>query len=458
MKFSDVTSESKWSLYRSLCSTSLPLMLGMAGGMIMMLVDRLTLAYYSELTLAASGPAIFTLMTFIMFFTGAAAMTRSFVAQAYGSGKNYRIIGLTGLVFSFILSIFLLLLYPVIIYLPELSKLPPVIIQLEQDYFRYGVFYGALMVINTGCASYLNGIIKTRTVMKVSLCGQAINIILTPMLVFGYKSLPELGMVGSAVGTLIATFISMLIYLCILTRLGAFNMRWLKIKKSDLAHLLNRGCPAGLTAGFDELANAAFIWVVGALGVVTLTGLSAIIMINYIMIIPIIGLATGVSVQVANKLGANNMQQVSACIRAGFVIGILYVVATSAVLLFLWKPILGIISFKENTQTFLAAKHALFILWTYPLAFVFTMISSLVLQAFGETRYTFIVRVLITWLLSMPVLWMIVHSLDVSVNMLAVCWLYGSLMEVIVGSFYLYKIKYNIRHKINRIELAVVQQ
>ena len=154
------TFKDKRTIYFGLCKTSLPLMLSMTGGMIMMLVDRLTLAYYSELTLAASGPTIFTLMTFIMFFTGAASISRSFIAQAYGGGRNHRLTGCTGIIYSFFLAIALLSLYPLLTYLPTLSGLPQEIILLEKAYFRVGIFYGSLMVINTGFISYFNGLLK----------------------------------------------------------------------------------------------------------------------------------------------------------------------------------------------------------------------------------------------------------------------------------------------------------
>ena len=120
-------------------------------------------------------------------------------------------------------------------------------------------------------------------------------------------------------------------------------------------------------------------------------------MINYIMIIPIIGLATGVSTQVANNLGANKIQQISDYIRAGFIIGILYVIIMSVLVICFQDQLLRAISFEDNTRVFLVVKHTLFIIWAYPLAFIFTMIGSLVLQAFGETRYTFVIRVSITF-------------------------------------------------------------
>ena len=445
------TSNHKLTIYFNLCKTSFPLMLSMTGGMIMMLVDRLTLAYYSELTLAASGPTIFTLMTFIMFFTGAASISRSFIAQAYGGGRNHRLIGCTGIIYSIFLAIALLALYPLLSYLPTLSALPQEIILLEKTYFRVGIFYGSLMVINTGFISYFNGILKTTTVLKVSVLGQIINIILTPAFVFGIKPFTELGMIGSALGTLIAEITMLIIFASTLYQLGALKFKYFILKKCEVKAMFHRGIPAGLTACLDEAANTAFIWIVGALGIAALSSLSAVLVINYIIIIPIIGLATGVGTFIANKLGANEFQHVKNYLNAGFTLGMLYVIFTSIIVLFLWQPILKLAAFKANSETFLLAKYTMFVLWTYPCAFVFTMIGSSVLHAFGETRFSFIVRTIITTIFSIPVLWLIVTKIGLSPITLAVCWLYGSVIELLIGCIYLRKIKNNIKNQINLI-------
>src|SRR3989338_41952 len=451
IKHSPNTLNGKWSTYLNLYQTSFPLMVSMSGGMIMMLVDRLTLAHYSELTLAASGPAIFTLMTFIMFFTGAASNSRSFIAQAYGGGKNHRLMGCTGLIYSLLLASVLLALYPLLLYLPKLSGLPQEIILLEKTYFRVGIFYGALMVINTGFISYFNGLLRTRSVMKISLFGQLINAIFTPALVFGFRPFPELGMVGSALGTLIAEIVMLIIFAITLYRFGELNFKYFRLKQADFRAMFHRGIPAGLTTCLDEAANTAFIWVVGALGIQALSSLSALIAINYIMIIPIIGLATGVSTFVANKLGANEFHNVKIYLNTGFTLGIFYVIIASVMVLFLWQPILKSANFKVDSETFILAKYAMFVLWTYPLAFVFTMIGASVLHAFGETRFSFIVRALITGVLSIPVLWLIVNKAGMSPIILAICWSYGSFIEILIGIIYLKKIKTNIKNKINRI-------
>lgn len=58
-------------------------MLAMSGRTLMMIVDRLCLAAYSEQTLTASGPAVFMGMSAISFFSGVTQIGRSVIAEAY---------------------------------------------------------------------------------------------------------------------------------------------------------------------------------------------------------------------------------------------------------------------------------------------------------------------------------------------------------------------------------------
>jgi multidrug resistance protein, MATE family len=79
---------------KELLIISIPLIGSMLSGLLMMIVDHICLSQYSKETLAASGPAIFTAMTIIMFFVGVAGITRVFVAQAKGQ-NNERHIAIT---------------------------------------------------------------------------------------------------------------------------------------------------------------------------------------------------------------------------------------------------------------------------------------------------------------------------------------------------------------------------
>lgn len=454
MKFTPQFNKYTFQLCKKLLQTSIPLMLGMTGGMIMMLVDRLSLANYSQLTLAASAPAIFTLMTFIMFFTGVASISRTFVAQSYGSGGNYKEMGLLGIIFSIILGCLFLFCYPIINHLPSLSNFPDAVIKLEREYFKYAIFYGFFMIITMGFTCYFNGMLKTRVVMKVSLIGQLINAIATPILVFGLGPFPELGMKGSAIGTIIATFCTLSLFIFYAFKLNLLKKTKNLLKIFHLKQFFSKGIPSGMTACIDELSSAAFIWVVGELGVFALSSLSAIILINYVMIIPIIGLATAVSAQIANAIGENKYRNINIYLNSGVLLGILYVFIASILVLFLAKPFLFLVSFHPGTPSYIITKDTLFIIWTYPLAFVFTMIGTLALQSFGETAFTFWVRTLVMAFITIPGLWLIVHIIENSSHVLKYCWLYGAFTEGLIGLIYMLKIRRNSLKKINLIQLT----
>lgn len=446
------TLEDKQNIYFNLYKVSLPLMFSMTGSMIMMLVDRLTLAYYSEVTFAASGPAIFTLMTLITLFAGTASISRSFVAQAYGGSHSHRLIGCTGLAYSTFLAMLLLTLYPLLYYLPTLSGLPQEVILLEREYFRVGIFYGCLRVINTGFTSYFNGLLKTSTVLKISVVGQLINIVLTPVFVFGVKPFAELGMTGSALGTLIAETVMLIAFASTLYRFGKLKLKYFTLlKPSYMKAMFHRGIPVGLNSCLDRFTNVAFLWIIGTLGVAALASLNTILVISYIIIIPIVGLATGAGTFIATKLGNNEFHHVKSYLTAGFTLGISYVIVTSILIFLLWQPTLKLATLKPDSETFILAKHAMFVLWTYPFASIFAIIGSSVLHAFGETRFSFVVRAVITVMLSIPVLFLIVSKVGLSPMILAICWVYGSAIELLIGSIYLKKIKNNIANRFNAL-------
>lgn len=189
---------------------SLPLMFGMAGNLVMMLVDRIALARYSEATLIASGPAVFTGMTIIMFVTGIVGITRSYVAQAHGRGDDDGAAdeGVVGM----------LLAAPLVTRIPELSDRPADSVALEAVFLEWSVRFGAVMAINMALASYFNGTRRTRVPMVVGLIGQAVGAIMDISLIFGRFGLPELGMRGSGIATFIAVFVMFAGYVVCLPR------------------------------------------------------------------------------------------------------------------------------------------------------------------------------------------------------------------------------------------------
>jgi MATE family multidrug resistance protein len=434
---------------REVVRVSLPLMLGMGGSLVMMLVDRICLAQYSEDTLKASGPAVFTAGTLIMVATGTVGITRSYVAQAHGRKDRDATLdeGVNGFLLALLIAVVLLASTPLVARVPELSGQPAHIRALETQFLELSTSYGAVMALNMAMASYFNGTARTRVPMTVSLIGQGVGVLVIPGLVFGLYGLPELGMRGSALGTLTAVGVMFCGYAICLPK-GYFVrvVHQLRTGAGVIAERLwlrlRRGAPSGGAAGLDELGNTSFVWLAGVLGPVALAANNVAVSLNYVAVIPPIGLALGCNVLCGNALGAGRHDRVPHLVRVTLGIAGLYV--GLIVLLQLATPKLLLIPFGLNHVDATAVDTAVDttrMLWTYAVAFMFSIVATSVLDCFGLARFGFLARVVVMWGLSVPAICLITLTHRGDADLLPLVWAVYSAFEAVIAGVCFWRIR-----------------
>lgn len=424
-------------------------MFGMAGNLVMMLVDRIALARYSEATLIASGPAVFTGMTIIMFVTGIVGITRSYVAQAHGRGDHDGAAdeGVVGMLLAVTVAVLMLLATPLVTRIPELSSRPADSVALEAVFLEWSVRFGAVMALNMALASYFNGTRRTRVPMVVGLIGQAVGAIMAIGLIFGRFGLPELGMRGSGIATFIAVSVMCAGYVVCLPRtfysgfarvLGGGARYVLKALRARLG----KGGPSGGSAGLEEMGHASAVWIAGILGPIALAANNVALSLNYVAIIPLIGLGVGCSILTGNAIGENKHERIPHIMRAALTVGAFYVLAIAFVQIFL--PTLLLAPFgldSANPLTMSTAVDTSRVLWMYAVAFMFSMFGGAVLESFGLTRFVFLTRVVVVWLLSVPTILVIAMANRDSSGALVVIWVVYSLFEAVMGALYFWRIR-----------------
>ncbi|WP_345781803.1 MATE family efflux transporter [Dyella sp. GSA-30] len=440
----------------------MPLMGSMVGNMIMLLVDRICLARYSIDSLAASGPAIYTAMAIVGFFTAVVGFSRSCVAQAYGrSGQGeaaYQ--AAIGIVVGVAFAVILLLLAPLLEQIPFLSHRPPSVTRLESQFLYWSAYFGSAMTLNMAFSSYFNGIGKTRITLIAGLIGQAVVIFMTIGLVFGKFGLPELGMRGSAIGTLLGTLAILVCYLAYVPRDVWSNLKGVVLKRNgltltDVLPRIIKGFNLGISTGLSNLGNAAFIWIIAGLGAIALAANNVNLTVNYIGIIPLIGLSIGCSVLCGNALGENDYPQIPKIIFATLAIELTYVVVISFFQIATPGLLLDPFGLSDKPEEIRRASIATSqILWTYSLAFAFSMTGSAVLEAFGLTRFLFVTRLILMWVLSIPTIYMTTMRHVGNADFLPTSWVIGSAFEAIIGALYFWRIWFAVKHRQNAIVLA----
>jgi MATE family multidrug resistance protein len=455
------TKRLEFGLAREVVALSLPLMGTMGGNLLMMLVDRICLARYSSDTLAASGPAIFTAMTVIAFFTATVNLSRSCVAQAFGhSGEPAaRAEGVLGMIIALGLGLVLLSLSPLLSMIPALSDRPPTIRALESSFLELSTLFGAVMVINVSMSSYFNGVGRTKVSLYVGLLGQAVAMLSIYGFVFGRFGLPELGMRGSALGTLAGCASMLACYLYLLPsgfiREGIKHWvgeGWHKLR-AQVAFRLRRGVASGLAAGTDELGNTSFVWLAAVLGPIALAANNVNLTLNYLAIIPIIGLGIGCSVLCGNAIGRGEFDRIPPILKVTLLVEGIYVLVVSLAQVIAPTVLLMPFGLKTSDPHILAsATDTARVLWTFSASFVFSMTGAAVLESFGMTRFILFTRIGLMWCVSLPLIFLATHHGAGDPAWLPRIWIIGSVFEFAIGCTYFWRIRHATQKRLNFLQ------
>jgi Na+-driven multidrug efflux pump len=446
---------------KRILSISVPLMGAMLGNLIMMLIDRICLARYSSNTLEASGPAIHTAMAIVTFFTGFAGFSRSCVAQAFGKSGQRQAAhqAALGILVGVALTVILWLMAPLIELIPSLSNRPLEITRLESQFLYWSAFFGGVMTLNMALSAYFSGIGRTRVTLIVGLIGQAVVIVMTIGLVFGKFGLPELGMRGSAIGTLFGTSAMAICYLAYMPREVWHDLKVLMIGQGrtigrELLLRIRKGFAIGSSAGLTNLGSAAFVWIVAGLGAIGLAANNVNLTLNYLGGVPLIGLGIGCGVLCGNAIGEGDYPQVFRLLFVTMAIELSYLVVISFFQIVTPELLLNPFGLADKPQEIRVVSIATArVLWLYALAYGFSMTGGFVLESFGLTRFLVATRAVLTWAISIPVTYWIANQHAGNADFLPTCWVTGSLFEAGIGILYFWRIWVALQRRQNEIVL-----
>lgn len=398
-----------------------------------------------------SGVSIVNQFIFVFNITifGATAGPTIFGAQFYGKGDSegqkytfrFRlivctlIVGLGALLFSLfdtqLISLFL-----------SKEDTPE---QLEQT-LGYGKAYMAIMLIGLfpfGIGQAYSSVVRergeTKIPMAASMAAVAVNLILDYGLIFGKLGMPEMGVEGAALATVIAKFIEAIIIIV-----------WTHShpKRNPYIRGLFKGfrIPAGLTAamikkGVPLLLNE-FLWAAGnsviaqcysarGLDVVAARNISSTITNLFGAVY--IQLGACIAILVGAKLGANKLKEARDLDNKL----LFFSLAASLVLTAVIIPFAPLFPELYNTEQEVRDLAAYMIIitaiavpmWSYTNACYFTLRSG------GKTGITFIFDFGTLWLLMIPVAFILTYLTDMDIRLLFAVVTFIELIKVVIGFF-----------------------
>jgi MATE family multidrug resistance protein len=374
---------------------------------LMIFTDRLFLSMVSPLHMAAGLGGGVASFFCISLFMGVLAYSNALVAQFYGSGEREQCSRV--LTQSLILCLTFLPLLGLIGYgvsqLFSLMGHAPEQVELEVSYLVVMLSGAILALLKMAFASFFAGTGKTKVVMVADLTGVLVNVPATYALIFGAAGLPQLGIVGAALGTIVGNLVSLLVL--VLFYFAPQHRALYKVAASFVYDrvLLWRYLKLGVPAGFESFLNIAafnlFLLMFQSFGVAEAA--SAAIVLNWDMLtfIPMLGLNAAVVSLVGRYVGSGDVDRLVQVMRAGFVLGLGYTSIVAIAFLVFREPMVDVFITGEGAQAEDIRRLSVFMmlgLATYVMADAVIQVAGGSLRGVGDTLWMMKTSITLHWL------------------------------------------------------------
>ena len=232
-----------------------------------------------------------------------------------------------------------------------------------------------LFILVVSLNSLLHAEGDTKTYRNVLILSFILNIILNPILIFGFLFIPAFGVKGIGIATIISQFVAFIIILLKILknkRVKNINNEYLLPKFLYFKNIFFQSMPITISICGYALAAAIIFTYVGQSGEYAVAGYGVGTRIEQVVLLPILGINTAIISIIAQNYGANNIYRIKetyfTAIKYAFLIMI-----TAGALVFLSASV--ITSFFSNDPEVIEygkryLKISAFVLPAYPVFFL----------------------------------------------------------------------------------------
>lgn len=323
---------------KAIWTLGLPVMTGMAVQTLYSIVDMLFVARISVNAIAALG---FNLPLFWMAMgisfglgTGVTAVIARFIgAKDHEAATDVAEHGLLlGLIIGSLFSVVGLLFGKNILIL---LGTPDVLIGDTLAYFR--IIAGGFIFMITGIflRSIFSGEGDTKTPVKIQITSTVINIILDPILIFGF----DLGVQGAALATVLSMLIAVVMYSRVIlikkATLLQLNFKVFKFNPSYIKEIFRIGIPSSLSMIIMSMGGALFNWILVHYSPEVVAGFQIAGRLDQIFFLPIMAIAGSLVTLVGMFYGAKRFDLINNVIKDGLRYGIMIGLGSGLVFYFI---------------------------------------------------------------------------------------------------------------------------
>jgi putative MATE family efflux protein len=259
-----------------------------------------------------------------------------------------------------------------------------------------------LFVIN----AIFRGAGDAATAMRVLWVANAINIVLDPILIFGFAGIPAMGVEGAAIATNVGRGAAVLLQLWILAR-GSEHLRIvresLRLHGATLLQMVQTSL-----GGIGQMIIAMTAWIfflriLAGVSTEAVAGATIAMRVMMFTLMPAWGMSNAAATLVGQNLGAGDAARAEAAVwRIGWM-NMAFTLAVSVAFFFLHNQIIGL--FTEDTKVIAIGGEWLAILAYSYFVYGWWMVAVQAFNGAGDTLTPTWINLVFFWLIQIPLSW-----------------------------------------------------
>lgn len=327
--------------YSTLLKLGGPVLVTQLGVIFVSFADTMMIGAYGTDELAASAfvNSLFVVVAVMLmaFAGGITPLIGSLYTQKkhFEAGRTLR----ASLQINIALAAAMTLLMGILFFFLHLFEPPQELMFLIREYYLIILLSIIPMSIFSCCQQMANGTTDTLSPMIIMISANVLNVVGNYLLIFGKCGLPEMGIVGAGISTLISRVAGCIAMAWVVRGHGRYRpYRKGMLTGGGLGHLRYRvwvtSYPVMIQGGIECMLWTYGTIVVGWFGKIELAAYQVVNTISQLGFMTYMSFATATSIRVANKMGEKDLPGIRATVKAGLTLNCVLATIASSIFFF----------------------------------------------------------------------------------------------------------------------------
>ena len=340
----------------------LPIVIGQLGIILVSFVDTFMVSRHGTNDLAAASFVNNMFNLAIIFATGFSYGLTPIVGKLFGKGKR----GDAGGMFKnallsngTIAALLMLAMWTLYLNIGNLGQ-PVELLGLMRPYYITLLVSIPFVLLFNAFKQFADGITDTKASMWILLSGNVLNIVGNYLLIFGKCGLPELGLLGAGISTLLSRMAMLAISLIVFFNRKGYREYAIGFWKTGVSRMRQKelfflGLPIAAQMGMEAASFSLTTIMVGWIGTTALAAHQIMVTVSQLGFMVYYGMAAAVAVKVSNYNGAGDTANIKRAASSGFHL-ITFMAVITSVLIFALRNDIGTLFTDDTSVVLLVAQ------------------------------------------------------------------------------------------------------